>query len=79
MRKTQVNIGKNTQKIMSCVSLTKEAHMTEQTDQPSLSTDEPDRGTHLVVTHAKAVARGSQGGVGRPHLEASHGEFWREG
>ena len=47
MRKTQVNTGKNTQKILSCVSLTKEAHMREQTDQPSPGTDVPDKRTHL--------------------------------
>ena len=50
----------------SIVTYPKKAHMTEQTDQPSLSTDEPDRGTHLVVTHAKAVARGSRVGLAKP-------------
>ena len=73
MRKTQVNTWKNTQKIMSRVSLTKEAHMTEQTDQPSPGTDVSEKGTHLAVTHAKAVTRGGEVGpanpMGRPNLD----------
>ena len=68
-----MNTGKNTQKIMSRVSLTKEAHMIEQTDQPSPDTDISEKGTHLAVTHAKAVTRGGEVGpanpMGRPNLD----------
>ena len=47
--------------------------MTEQTDQPSPVTDILVKGTHLAVTHAKAVARDGEVGpadpMGRPNLD----------
>jgi len=47
--------------------------MTEQTDQPSPGTDVSEKGTHLAVTHTKAVARGGEVGpadpMGRPNLD----------
>ena len=42
---------------MSCITQSKEAHFTEQTDHPRPGTNVPDKGTHLAVTHTKAVAR----------------------
>ena len=57
---------------MSYVTRPKEAHMTEQTDQPSPGTDISEKGSHLAVTHAKAVARGGEVGpvdpMGRANL-----------
>ena len=40
--------------------------MSEQTDQPSPGTDVSEKGTHLVVTHMKAVARGGEVGPADP-------------
>ena len=61
------------QKIVSYVTHPKEAHMTEQTDQPSPGTDISEKGSHLAVTHTKAVARGGEVGpsdpMGRPNLD----------
>ena len=46
---------RNTQKILSCVTLTKEAHKLEQTNVPCPGTDVSKIGTHLSVTQMKAV------------------------
>ena len=47
--------------------------MTEQTDQPSPGTDISVKGTHLAVTHEKAVARDGEVGLadpmGQPNLD----------
>ena len=63
---------KKMQKIASCVTHPKEAHMLDQTDVPSPGTDVYKMGTHLAVTHAKTVARGGKVGpadpMGRPNL-----------
>ena len=40
--------------------------MTEQTDQPSPVTDILVKGTHLAVTHAKAVAKDGEVGPADP-------------
>ena len=69
MRKNTSERRRNTQKILFCVTQLKEAHFTEQTDHPSPGTDVLDKGTHLAVTHTKAVARSCKGGrVGRTPL-----------
>ena len=47
---------------MFCVTQLKEAHFIEQTDHPSPGTDVLDKGTHLAVTHTKAVWRSCKGG-----------------
>ena len=64
---------KKMQKIASCVTHPKEAHMLDQTDVPSPDTDVYKMGTHLAVTHAKAVARDGEVGpadpMGRPNLD----------
>ena len=62
---------KGTQKILSCVTLTKEAHKLEQTNVPCPGTDVSKIGTHLSVTQTKTVARGGKVGpadpMGRPN------------
>ena len=67
------NTQEKPQKIASCVTHPKEAHMTEQTDQPSPGTDVSEKRTHLAVTHTKAVTRGGEVGpanpMGRPNLD----------
>ena len=62
MRKTQVNAEKNTQKILSCVSPTKWAHLTKKTDVQSPGTDIHKMGPHLVVSRTKGGARGGTHG-----------------
>ena len=51
---------------MFCVTQLKEAHFIEQTDHPSPGTDVLDKGTHLAVTHMKAVARSCRVGSAEP-------------
>ena len=51
---------------MFCVTQSKEAHFTEQTDHPSPGTDVLDKGTHLAVPHTKAVARSCKGWSAEP-------------
>ena len=67
------NTQEKPQKIESCVTHPKEAHMTKQTDQPNPGPDILEKGTDLAVTHAKAVARGGELGpanpMGRPNLD----------
>ena len=41
--KTRKGRRRNTQKILSCVTLTKEAHLIEQTDQPRPGTVNPEQ------------------------------------
>jgi len=69
MKKTQ----KKTHKITSCITHPKEAHMSEQIDVPSPSTDVSKIGTHLVVTQMKTGAKVARWGqstpwIGRPPL-----------
>ena len=54
------------QKIASCVTYPKEAHMSEQTDQTNPGNDVSDKRTHLAMTHAKSVARGGEVGPADP-------------
>ena len=59
---------RNTQKILSCVTLTKEAHKLEQTNVPCPGTDVSKIGTHLSVTQTKAAVRGGRVGSAEPPL-----------
>ena len=54
------------QKIASCVTYPKEAHKSEQTNQPSPGTDISEIRAHQADTRRKAVARGAKVGLAEP-------------
>ena len=69
MMNTQIK----SQKIASCVTYPKEAHMSEQTDQTNPGTDISEKRTHQEVYQRRSVATGSKVGLadpwGRPNLD----------
>ena len=73
MKNTQMK----SQKITSCITHTKEAHLTDQTDQldpaPTYQHQGPP-GRHTK----KGGGQGRQGGAGRTHPGSRPGAFWQE-
>ena len=56
--KTNKRRNTNAQKIASCITLTRRAHLTEKTDVQSPGTDVHKMSAHLAVSRTKGGARG---------------------
>ena len=81
--KTRRRHNRNTQKITACVTYPKEAHLTEQTDQPRPGTANPEQGAHKECTGQRWAQTASKGvwpnpWAGRTPTEAVQAQFWRE-
>ena len=64
--KTSTRRNINTQKTSSCVTLTRRAHSSEQTDVQELGPHISEKGTHMSVSRLKTVARGGARGSAEP-------------
>jgi hypothetical protein len=81
--KTRKGCRRNTQKILSCVTLTKEAHLIEQTDQPRPGTMNPKQEAHKECTGQRwaqttLVRVWPNPWIGRPPTEAVQAHLWRK-
>ena len=81
--KTRRRHNRNTQNIAACVTHPKEAHLTEQTDQPRPGTANPEQGAHKECTGQRWAQTASVGvwpnpWIGRPSTEAVQAHLWRE-
>ena len=75
--------NRNTQNIAACVTHPKEAHLTEQTDQPRPDTANPEQGAHKECTGKRWAQTASvrvwpNPWMGRPPYEAVQAHLWRE-
>ena len=64
--KTQRICRRKPQKIASCVTLRRRAHLTEKTDVQSPDTDIHKMGAHLAVSRMKGGAKGGTQGPAEP-------------
>ena len=64
--KTNTRRNTNAQKITSCVTLKRWAHLTSQTDVQSPGTHITMTRTHLSVTQSKVVANSGKRGLAEP-------------
>ena len=75
--------NRNTQNIAACVTHPKEAHLTEQTNQPRPGTTNPEQGAHKECTGQRWAQTASNGvrpnpWMGRTPTEAVQAHLWRE-
>ena len=81
--KTRRRHNRNTQNIAAYVTHPKEAHLTEQTDQPRPGTINPEQGAHKECTGQRWAQTTSNGvwpnpWMGRPPTKAVQDHLWRE-
>ena len=60
------NTQTKSQKITPCITHAKEAHLTDQTDQPKFGTHVSEIRAHQAVYQRKTVARGGKVGPAEP-------------
>ena len=81
--KTRRRHNRNTQNIAACVTHPKEAHLTEQTDQPRPGTTNLEQGAHKECIGQRWAQTASVGvwpnpWMGRPPTEAIRAHLWGE-
>ena len=64
--KTSTRRNINRQKTSLCVTLTRRAHSSEQTDVQDLGPHIPGKRSHMSVSRARTVARGDARGLAEP-------------